>query len=69
MATAGNDAHANVGFNLNSDTGKPQFGLTLDPYERSFRLVRLHVLLRKDKEIDAESLLAAIAAGHCLHWI
>ena len=65
VATAGNDAHANVGFSINSDSGKPLIGLALDPYERSFRLVRLHVLLPKDNELAAESLLAAIAAGHC----
>jgi len=65
VAIAGNDAHANVGFSLNSDAAKPKFGLTLDPYERSFRLVRVHVLLEKDKEFGTESLLAAIAAGHC----
>ncbi|MBC8031104.1 MAG: hypothetical protein H7Z16_13400 [Pyrinomonadaceae bacterium] len=65
VATAGNDAHANVGFSLNSDSGKPLFGVTLDPYERSFRLVRLHVLLPNDKQLDAESLLASLGAGHC----
>jgi hypothetical protein len=43
-ATAGNDAHANVGISLNDSTGKTLLGVKLDPYERSFRLVRLHVL-------------------------
>lgn len=65
VATAGNDAHANVGFSVNSHSGQPLFGLRLDPYERSFRLVRLHVLVRVDQGLAYESLLAAIAAGHC----
>lgn len=65
VAIAGNDAHANVGISLNSESGKTLFGLKLDPYERSFRLVRVHVLVPKGKALDSESLLAAIAAGHC----
>lgn len=59
VATAGNDAHANVGFSFSS------FQLKLDPYERSFRLVRLHVLVPANQGLTYESLLAAIAAGHC----
>jgi len=65
VVTAGNDAHANVGFNLKNESGKPLFGLQLDPYERSFRLVRLHVLLRNGEQLDAKSLMASIVAGHC----
>jgi hypothetical protein len=64
VAVAGNDAHANVGISLNDDSGKTLIGLKLDPYERSFRLVRVHVLVPKDRSFDSESLLAAIAAGH-----
>jgi len=37
----------------------------LDPYERSFRIVRTHVLIKKDKALSSESLLEAIALGHC----
>ena len=62
-AIAGNDAHANIGVSLNDSSGKTLLGIQLDPYEVSFRLVRLHVLL--DKPLDATSLLAAIRAGHC----
>ncbi len=65
VATAGNDAHANVGFTLKSYAGKPLFGFKLDPYERSFRLVRLHVLVPRDQVLSNESLLSAVAAGHC----
>lgn len=62
-ALAGNDAHANVGLSLREQTGKEVFGVRLDPYERSFRIVRNHVLLEKGARLDAESLLAALRAG------
>ena len=62
-ALAGNDAHANVGLSFREQTGEEVFGLKLDPYERSFRLVRNHVLLEKGRRLDAESLLAALRAG------
>ncbi len=62
-ALAGNDAHANVGLSFREQTGEEVFGLKLDPYERSFRLVRNHVLLEKNQRLDAESLLAALRAG------
>jgi hypothetical protein len=65
VATAGNDAHANVGLSLNDSSGKQVAGLKLDPYERSFRVVRTHVLLRQDQPLTREALLEAIAAGHC----
>jgi hypothetical protein len=65
VASGGNDAHSNVGVSLQDDSGKTLLGLKLDPYERSFKLVRVHVLVPKDKVFDSESLLAAIAAGHC----
>src|SRR5229473_6124997 len=65
VAIAGNDAHSNVGLSLNDASGKQWLGVKLDPYERSFRTVRTHVLIRKDKELSRESLLEAIALGHC----
>jgi len=37
----------------------------LDPYERSFRVVRTHVLIKKDKGLTREALLEAISQGHC----
>lgn len=64
-ATAGNDAHANIGVSLNDGSGKTLLGIQLDPYEVSFRLVRLHVLLEQNRPLDATSLLDAIHAGHC----
>jgi len=72
VATAGNDAHANIGMSLNDSSGKTLLGFKLDPYERSFRLVRMHVLvsLPLSGDLDFSSLqerdlLSAISAGHC----
>ncbi len=64
-ATAGNDSHANIGISLNDDSGHTLIGLRLDPYETSFHLVRLHVLIPRDRGFDTKTLLQAIAAGHC----
>jgi hypothetical protein len=64
-ATAGNDAHANIGFSLKDSSGKTLLGIQLDPYEVSFRLVRLHVLLEESKPLDAKGLLEGLRAGHC----
>ena len=72
VATAGNDAHANIGLSLNDSSGKTLLGFKLDPYERSFRLVRLHVLVSQPlsgqfdfSSLDESFLLSAISAGHC----
>lgn len=65
VATAGNDAHANVGVHFGDETGSRFFGVRLDPYERSFRVVRTHVLLSEGQELNAETLVEAIKSGHC----
>ncbi|MGH9871185.1 MAG: hypothetical protein ACRD9S_01825 [Pyrinomonadaceae bacterium] len=70
VATSGNDAHANIGLSLNDSSGKTLLGFKLDPYDRSFRLVRLHVLAPLNGRVDFSafdegSLLSAIRAGHC----
>ena len=65
VAIAGNDAHANVGVSLNDASGNQLIGLKLDPYERSFRVVRTHVLLKRDESLTRESLLKALAQGLC----
>jgi len=64
-ATAGNDAHANVGVSLKDSSGKTLLGIQLDPYATSFRLVRLHALIEQNRSFDAASLLEAVRAGHC----
>ena len=65
VAIGGNDAHANVGLHLRDSAGEPIVGIQLDPYERSFRLVRLHVLLPSGQSLTQESLLHAIKNGKC----
>jgi len=72
VATAGNDAHANIGMSLNDSSGRTLLGFKLDPYERSFRLVRLHVLVNLPfsgyfdfTSLREGYLLNAIAEGHC----
>jgi hypothetical protein len=64
-ATGGNDAHANIGVSLNDSSGKKLLGIQLDPYEVSFRLVRLHVFIEEKKPLDEASLIEAIRQGHC----
>ena len=72
VATAGNDAHANIGMSLNDSSGKTLLGFKLDPYERSFRLVRMHVLVNLPfsgqldfSKLQEGYLLNAISEGHC----
>ncbi len=64
VAIAGNDAHANLGISLQQFTGKKIFSLQLDPYERSFSIVRTHALLEKDQPLTSENLLSALKRGH-----
>lgn len=61
----GNDAHSNIGISLRDSSGKTLAGIQLDPYATSFRLVRLHVLMARDKPLDRTTLLDAIRSGHC----
>jgi hypothetical protein len=64
VAIAGADAHANVGFRIGDLTGKELIGLHLDPYERTFQIVRNHVLIEKEQPLTSETLLGALASGH-----
>ncbi|HEV2913582.1 MAG TPA: hypothetical protein VGX92_09905 [Pyrinomonadaceae bacterium] len=61
---AGNDAHSNIGISLGDATGKKLLQIKLDPYERSFRIVRNHVLIEKEKPLSEDSLLHALRSGH-----
>ena len=65
VAIAGNDAHANVGISLKNSSGNTIVGVALDPYERSFSLVRIHLLIPREGTLDTRTLAAALAAGHC----
>jgi hypothetical protein len=66
-AFAGNDAHANVGWALEDRAGQKLLDFKLDPYERSFSLVRTHVLLHGgphgDEPFDEQHLLAELRRG------
>jgi hypothetical protein len=64
VAIAGNDAHANVGLAFQDLAGHTIFALKLDPYERSFQVVRTHVLVERGRPLNEESLLSALAGGH-----
>ena len=64
VAVAGNDAHSNVGFQLGDRTGESLIGVHLDPYERTFSVVRNHVLIEREKPLTRETLLDALAGGH-----
>lgn len=64
-AMAGNDAHANIGFSLKDPSGHTLLGLRLDPYEISFRLVRVHVFIATGQPLTRDNLVEAIKAGHC----
>jgi len=64
-AVGGNDAHNNIGVSLKDSSGKTLLGIQLDPYEVSFRLVRLHALIEQSKALDETSLMDALRAGHC----
>ncbi|HYG08538.1 MAG TPA: hypothetical protein VD835_01060 [Pyrinomonadaceae bacterium] len=64
VAIAGNDAHANVGLAFQDLAGHTIFALKLDPYERSFQVVRTHVLVERGQPLNEETLLSALAGGH-----
>lgn len=65
VALAGNDAHQNVGLHLGDAGGKRYLGILLDPYSRSFQIVRTHALLEKERALTTEALLEALGRGHC----
>jgi len=65
VATAGNDSHSNIGLNLRDSSGNRLLGFKLDPYETSFHIVRVHVLVPSGKPLETTTLLQAIKAGHC----
>ncbi|HJR08020.1 MAG TPA: CehA/McbA family metallohydrolase [Pyrinomonadaceae bacterium] len=64
VAIAGNDAHANIGVSFKDLSGHTLFEIKLDPYERSFQVVRTHVLVERVQPLNEENLLDALARGH-----
>lgn len=63
-ALAGNDAHANVGISLRDASGKTLIGLQLDPYARSFGIVRVHILYHYHFNLTPEGVLATLHSGN-----
>lgn len=61
---AGADAHSNIGLLIGDDTGHKFVNLQIDPYENVFKILRNHILLEKDKELNKENLLQALKSGH-----
>jgi len=64
VLTAGIDAHQNIGFGLSDSSGKKIIYAQLDPYERSFAILRNHILLEEGQVFDEANLLAALKKGH-----
>jgi hypothetical protein len=54
-----------IGVSLKDSSGKTLIGLQLDPYEVSFRLVRLHLLIHSSVAFDETSVMNALQVGHC----
>jgi hypothetical protein len=65
VAVAGNDAHQNIGFGLADAGGHRWLHLQLDPYERSFRLFRTHIILPAGQPLTQENLYLSLRQGHC----
>ena len=72
VATAGNDSHSNIGLTLNDSSGNKLLGFKFDPYETSFHLVRMHVLIPTSEfphgmrmPLDTPRLMNALRGGHC----
>ena len=61
---AGSDAHSNLGIHFGDDSNNKYLNLKFDRYETIFRLVRTHVLLPKEKELNQENLLFALKNGN-----
>ena len=63
--TVGTDAHSNIGFHLfGDDAGNKLLSLKLDPYQRIFRIARVHVLLPADQPVTRQSIVYALRSRH-----
>ncbi len=62
-ATAGNDAHQNLGLILEKATGDEILRVQVDPYELSMKTVSNHLLLPETREISEENVLKALKQG------
>ena len=64
VAVAGNDSHSNVGVQL-TRSGRAIWKFQVDPYATSFQLVRMHVFVPSDQQLDINTLLTAMKQGRC----
>lgn len=62
-ATAGNDAHQNLGLVLETGTGKKLFSIHVDPYEMSMNSVSNHLLLPKNQKVSEKTVIRALKRG------
>jgi hypothetical protein len=61
----GIDAHSNIGFHVfGDDAGHRWINFKLDPYERLFRIARMHILLEKNVTLTRDSLIETVRKGH-----
>lgn len=65
VAIAGVDAHQNVGLEFGQQTERKLLDFQLDPYARSFQIVRMHALIEKGEDFNTDALTAALQRGHC----
>ncbi|NNE97774.1 MAG: hypothetical protein HKN25_02005 [Pyrinomonadaceae bacterium] len=61
---AGSDAHSNIGLHLGDDSNNKYINFKFDRYETIFKLVRTHILLPKEKDLDQANLLTALKNGN-----
>lgn len=62
-ATAGNDAHQNLGLVLETGTGNELFSIHVDPYELSMNSVSNHLLLPKDQPVSEKTVIRGLKNG------
>ncbi len=62
-ATAGNNAHQNVGLILETGTGQKLFSLFLDPYVQSLGFVTNHLQIPRGAPLSVDTVTKALAEG------
>ncbi len=62
---AGTDAHSNIGFHLfGDDAGNKIVNIKIDRYETIFGMVRAHILIAKDRQLNQQTIIEAIKRGN-----
>lgn len=62
-ATAGNDAHQNLGIVLETGTGDEIFSIHVDPYELSMKSVSNHLLMPKEMPLSEKAVIRELKNG------